>query len=530
VTSVRCGRRYVSVALFILACGVPHAGLASQSTGVAPQATIERMAALLERNDLPAAKAAVDAALGQHPADPALHNIAGVIDAQQGAYGSAEQHFQTAIRLAPRAVQPYENLGRLYQERTATDPAARTKALETYRRLLTIEPSNVEGLYQAGFLLALEGQFAESRDLVDRLPNQVRETPQTLALLATDLAGTGDAEGAMGMVTRLAAHPELIATDVVRLLPALERIREDRALQAMLEALDTRKMASPDLLQRLAAIYSRQGRFADARQTLERAAASGPTVPLLTQLSRAAYKLGDLEGALGYLAHARSLEPQNANVHFLFGMVCVEMNLGSEAYESLKKAVALDPENPSINYAMGAVATHRHEPSESLPYFEKYVRLMPNDPRGRFALGAARFYSNQFDEARHDLELAARSPQTAAGAHYFLGRIARQSNDLTAARREIDAALEANPKYADAWAELGLLQLRSGQYREAEQSLAKALAIEPENYAATVHLATLYSRTSDPRREEQAARVAVLLEKRAARAQEFLRIIEVVPQ
>ena len=134
---------------------------------------------------------------------------------------------------------------------------------------------------------------------------------------------------------------------------------------------------------------------------LEKAvAAEGASAPLLMELAGAAIKQKDYEGALGYLAHARSLEPDNATVHFLFAMVCVEENLGREAYESMKKAVELDPDNPLVNYAMGAVATHRHEPSESLPYFEKYVRLKPEDPRGHFALGAARFYSNQFDRSQ----------------------------------------------------------------------------------------------------------------------------------
>ena len=316
---------------------------------------------------------------------------------------------------------------------------------------------------------------------------------------------------------------------MVALLPAFEHLRDASLLEGLIEALDTRKLATPDLLQRLGGIYARDGRFADARPTLERAAAAGPTVPLLTDLARVAYRLRDAKGALGYLAHARSLEPQNAGVHFLFGMVCVELNLGREAYDSLKKAVELDPENALVNYAMGAVATHRHEPSESIPYFEKYVRLKPDDPRGRFALGAARFYSGQLDAARDDLAIAVRSRETATGAHYFLGRIARQTNDLETARREIDQALKANPKYADAWAELGLIEMRSGRYAESETCLSKALELDAEHYEATLHLAALYGRTRDPRRPAQEARLAALIEQREARTQEFLRIIEVVP-
>ena len=186
------------------------------------------------------------------------------------------------------------------------------------------------------------------------------------------------------------------------------------------------------------------------------------------ELARTAVKLKDYQGALGYLAHARSLEPANATVHFFFGMVCVEQNLGREAYESMKKAVELDPDNPLVNYAMGAVATHRHEPSESLPYFEKYVRLKPDDPRGHFALGAARFYSNQFEEARPELERAARAPETATGAHYFLGAH-RAAGQRSRDRPSRDRARPcgSTPELADAWAELGLIQTRSNEYATA---------------------------------------------------------------
>ncbi len=71
----------------------------------------------------------------------------------------------------------------------------------------------------------------------------------------------------------------------------------------------------------------RRGDFVTARATLERLGGESPPVPVLLDLARAADKAGDHTGALGYLAHARSLEPQNAAVHFLFGIVCVELDL-----------------------------------------------------------------------------------------------------------------------------------------------------------------------------------------------------------
>lgn len=508
-----------------------HARLQAQpgDTSLAPVATTASIARAIATNDLTAADAAIAAAVARYPNDPALHNLAGVVRAQRGDFSGAESQFLTAIRLAPRSPGAYTNLGRLYQERSAADPASRAKALAIYQRLLGIDPAHREGLFQASLLLALDGRFADSRALLERLPAEVRATPQVLALTAVALDGSGDASGARAAAAALAAHPRLAAADVVAVSPAFAHLRADERPLALYEALDRRSLATPDMLQRLAAIHMAHARYPEARAVLERAAAAGATAPVLIDLARAAFKQGDRKGALGYLAHARSLEPENARVHFLFGIVCVELDLGGEAYESLKKAVALDPQNPLANYAMGAVATGRRDASEAIPYFETYVRLAPDDPRGRFALGAARYYSQQLEEARRDLSAAARSPHTAAGAHYFLARIARQFDDLVTARREIDRTVALAPGYADAWAERGLIDTRAGRYAEAESALTKALAIDPDNYDATRHLAALYGRTRDPRRADVETRLAALIEQRARRAQDFLRLVEAVP-
>jgi tetratricopeptide (TPR) repeat protein len=527
------GKRFpcrCAVALTFFAAAAVAAARSPQQDALASQATLQQTAAAIERGDLAAANRIVEPALEAHPADPVLQNLAGVIAVQQKQFERAEMHFRRAIQLAPKNPAAHENLGRLYQERAATEPAVRAKALDVYRQLLIVQPANVEALFQSGVLLALDRQFAASRAALERLPEAMKGGPQTLAFLAADFAALGDGAAARRAVDALAIHEALTEADILAVLPALPGTAGDEIASSMLEALDRRGLASARSLRALAAIRVRAGRFGEARQVLERvAAAEGPSAPLLIELARTAIRLKDYEGALGYLAHGRSLDPRNATVHFLFAMVCVEQNLGREAYESMKKAVELDPDNPLVNYAMGAIATNRHEPSESLPYFEKYLRLRPEDPRGHLALGAALFYSNLFDKARPELERATRSPETATGGHYFLARIARQMNDLATARREIDHALQLNASLVDAWAELGLIQTRLEEYGAAEQSLARALAIDPDHYAASVNLATLYAKTKDPRKDAQMAKVAALGEKRDERAQAFLRIIQAVP-
>jgi tetratricopeptide (TPR) repeat protein len=492
---------------------------------------MQEVASHLQRDDLSGAKAAAAAALERYPDDPALNNLAGAIAAQSGDFTAAEGHFKAAIRLSPRQPAPYENLGRLYQERGAADPAARAKALDVYRRLIEIDPANHEGLYQAGFLLAVQGRFTESQALLERLPEDIRARPQILAILTVDLAGTGRLDAAETSATRVASDPALVAADVVALSPAFEHVGNDGAIRHLLEALDTRGLSTPESLLRLGQLYIRHRLYGEARTVLERALSASPeNVPILIDLARVVDKAGAHEKALGYLGHARTLAPDNATVHFLFGIVCVEMELGAEAYESMKKAVALAPDHPGVNYMMGVVSLHRHDPSEAVPYFEKYVQLKPDDVRGRLALGIAKFRSNEFESAETILAQVAEQPETAAGANYFLARIARQSHNIAEARRRIDRSIEADATYADAWAELGLLQTRAGEYKAAEQSLQQALTLQPENYQATVNLTTLYTRTRDPRLEEQNARLKELQQKRELRGQDFLRIVQVVPE
>jgi tetratricopeptide (TPR) repeat protein len=504
--------------------------VAAQTASPAPaaQATLARIAGHLDRRDLEAARREVGVALAAHPQDGVLHDFAGIVAAQAGDRAAAERHFLEAIRLSPGLRSAYANLGRLYQEQGSD--AAADQAIAVYRRLLSFAPEEADTRYQAAWLLARAGRFAEARTLAGRLPAAARQRPQVLALEAAIAAGLGERAAVAAAVRALEAHPGLDPADIDGVLPALAQAADGQAARLVLEAADRRDRASVEARRRLAQIHLRDGQPDAARRTLERAAAAAtPSVALLGDLARAAYAARDLTGTLGYLARAREMAPDDAGLHFFFGIVCIEQNLGREARESLLRAVALDPDNPYINYALGAVSLHGHEPTDALPYFEAYRRLRPDDPRGLFALGAARFYGGQLEEARRDLEQAAARPETAAGAWYFLGRIARQLNDLAAARSALERALSLNASHADAWAELGLVQLREGAHREAAASLARAIALEPDNYAAAVNLAALYGRTKDGRREAQEARVRPLQEQRERRAQEFLRIVQVVP-
>ena len=504
----------------LLACLLPT--VFAQS---AREQLILQVQELMQQNRPTEARTVLQAALRKYPGDAGFENLLGIIEAQAGNYQAAEAAFKRAITRQPKFTGAYLNLGRLYQENSGYDPAAQ-KALRIYQQLLQLQPDQAEANYQSAVLRQLRGEYAASQHHLSRLPAEYQDRANVLAVRCASFAGLGKSAQADEAARRLAAHPDFSEPDVFSVLPAL---RDELAVR-LLEALLARARATTETLHRLGLLYERQGRFAEARQALEKSVGGNPpAAQLLIELARVAYQQQDYKGALGYLAHARDLEPRNAAIHYAFGMSCIRLQLVAEAHVAFGKAVELEPDNPQYNYVMGATAAYRRDPAEAIPYLQKYLRLKPQDAQGRLLLGAVYFKSRDYQAARSELLRAVKNRETAAGAHYYLGRVARQEGRIDEAVRELELALQSAPQHADALAELGQCRLQQKDYAAAEESLQRALAIDPENYAANFNLLLLYSRTKDRREAAQAQRFEEIKKLRSDREQEFLRAIETRP-
>jgi tetratricopeptide (TPR) repeat protein len=396
---------------------------------------------------------------------------------------------------------------------------------------LKFDPSNVEAIYQAAFVLWRAGSFRPSLDRLSRLSQAARERPQALALACADYAGMNDNGRAARIAELLVHHPDLVEADVTAITPTLLTQGQSALVLELLHGVDERGLASRATRRQLGLLYEQQGELKRARATLE-ALAPNPkeaTGPLLNDLARVAYKEKDVDGALVYLAHARKLEPGDAGTEFFFGVVCLEKNLLEEAYAALKKAAQLNPGDPYYNFAAGVSMVGRRDVREAYPYLKKYCQLRPGDPHGHLALGAAYFYGHDPDLAREQFESVANNRDTAAEAYYFLGRLANQEGKYAEAAQFLREAIRTSPNYADAYAELGYSLVKMKEDAAAEQNLQKALELEPESYTANLSLMMLYERTKDPRASEQTKRFNRVRELRNQRVKELMRTVEVRP-
>jgi tetratricopeptide (TPR) repeat protein len=525
-------RRPIPVVALIMFLSTSHFGLASsiQNHTNERDEIILRIQQLIEDHNLAEASRELVEAEKQYPEDAGLDNLRGIVEAQQGDYATAEKSFSQALKREPKFTAASLNLGRLFQENFAADAQAKRKALDVYSAVLKYDPKNAEANYQSAALLLGQGQYRDSFDHISRLPEESQTSAQALSILCADYAGLGDQKRTDNAATRLLSDPNFSELDAQQALLGLRAGKRDDLVISLLEGLQKRQTLSPELLRMLGLAYEGTNRLGEARAALERSITPDSLrVGSLLELARVARKQQDYQGALGYLAHARDLEPNNAGIHYYFGLVCLDLNLVAEARNSFEKAVQIEPESPDYNYAMGATSTFRHDPGEAVPYFEKYLKLKPQDPRGKLALGAALFRAKDYDSAVPRLKEAALAPGTATTAHYYLGAIALQERRDDEARSELEQALKSRPDCADALAELGQYYLMQKNYSQAEKQIGRALEIEPDHYSANFYLLTLYSRTGDARREAQSKRFDDLKKLLAEKMQEFLRVVEVRP-
>jgi tetratricopeptide (TPR) repeat protein len=485
----------------------------------------------MEQHDLEGARSLIAGAQAMFPANGGLENLLGVIEVQQGHSDRAIQEFSAAILHEPSLASAYLNLGRIYMQTAESDKAARASALRAYDRLLRMEPNNAEANYQAAMLLMWDHNYERSLQHLTRLSPDDRSRIGAQIVLCADEAALNHVSAADKAAAAIVAAPDLAEQDAMEVLPALQAAHRADLIESIFAAANDKNPLSAGGLRILGLAQEGEGKLEIARKTLERAfTQSNSSVPILVDLTRVAKASKDYQGALGYLAHARDLQPNDAGFAYEFGVLSLRLGLLGESRKAMGEAVKLSPDNPEYNFGMGTVSSFAQDATQGLPYLQKYHALRPSDPTALLAIGTTYFRARNFDSASIWLKQAVAHDTTAADAHYYLGRIARAVGHLEDAKHELEQANTLTPDRPDVLGELGQVFIASHEYREAQTYLDRAVALDPENYGANFGLLQLYARTGDPRREEQSKRFDQIKSNDEQHYQEMMRIINVRPE
>ncbi|TCK75867.1 tetratricopeptide repeat protein [Acidipila rosea] len=536
---LRSGRVNGSLIYFLRCVLVPLLAVAvaellparAQRPDTAYRDTILAIQQQIQTNHLDNARALLTSALSRYPTDGGLENLLGIVEIQEGHIGRAKKAFLGAVSHSPRLGSAYLNLGRVYMETAEADPKARAEALQVYKALLRMDPVNAEANYEQATILTWDRDYQRSLESLQKLDSKAHMQISVETLICTDEFGLGHNKAGERAATSMSASPDLTEQDAMKVLPALRTAHRADLVDTLFTAANKRQPLSASGLRILGLAQEAEGKPEQARATLERVFAMDPTsIAPLVDLARIAAAGKDYRSALGYLAHARALQPNDPSLPYEFGMICLKLELLGEASKAVVQAVRMAPDNPDYNFGMGSIWSLEHDPGQALPYLRKYHDLRPADAEGTLALGTAYLQEEDLKNATIWLSKAADAPSTAARAHYYLGNILREQQQYDQAIAQLQESAHLKADEPKVYAELGRVYLQMKSYPEAKRQLDHALALDPDNYEANFALLRFYSFTNDPRREEQSKRFADIKKNREKLYLESMRVIEARPQ
>ena len=279
------------------------------------------------------------------------------------------------------------------------------------------------------------------------------------------------------------------------------------------------------------------GNFDKCRKTLDDALKLDPENPQVHLLSaKLSLEQGQLELAERELMFVREKLPNEAEPHYLSGVIYQRWQKPQRAYECYKSAserapaeqayvlaeaeslVALDRQAEALALLQGKVAYFENSAAirdaigqllaqtkryhQAADMFRQASVLTPDDEQVRERLGLALYYDKQFKEACDVLETVTADPHNAGRTDLLLayGQCQLEAGKPRDARVTFERLIALEPASAHGYLGLGRAALESNDLKRAELSLKKAQSLDPnraEPYLMVGYLRLRQNRLND---------------------------------
>jgi tetratricopeptide (TPR) repeat protein len=514
-----CARGYARNVLLLWLVLLPY-GL----TGFATDNHIQESERLLAVGNLEAAEREAKLALSSPETQALAWAMLGTIRLQQNRNQEGIEYLEKAISLEPRLIGARLNLGEACSRLGQID-----KARQAYRDALRVRPDSTPARLSLAQLEASAGNHATSLQVAEPILVALRRTPEGILLLAADYSGLKRKSRLallVGEWRKLGEIPESKTLEFADILSRNGLLPE--AIEVVKGQASANENPSFETTFALAGLYARQGNTNLASDYYESALKQREgCVPCLRGLASIARKEGDTEKALGYLIRARKLSPEDPDVQFEFGRVCLERDLFDDGVEALEKAVALRPDNDHYRYVLASGYTSLAHYPKARVLLEGLVKKHPNDSALQYALGAVLYLMAEFDAAETSLRKSIELNADQVGSYYYLGLIAEKSKDYQAAEQIFRRLLKDHPEHVPSYAWLGTVLVEMRKYSEAQPVLEEAIRRDPSSVQAHFQLGILLGRLGRQAEAAKEVEISRALEKK--RVRELNRLPRILP-
>jgi tetratricopeptide (TPR) repeat protein len=479
--------------VFLVLCVLAAAACAQASH-------IEVAARLLSDGDTAQAEVEARKAM-QSPSTRALAlAMLGTIRLQQGKTEESTKFLVQALALNPRLVGARTTLGNAYAFGGKPDLAAKC-----FREAMKLDPANFDARFDLFKLDASQRNFQQSLDLARPIMPQLLESEEAIVILASDYGALGRNDDLRNLASpwqRLPAPSDDAALDFgTTLLVYGMKAEATRVFEDEEQRLPSRPLSSVVL--RLGNAFLALGLLEQAERNLQRALSLSPDCTACYQtLAEIAERQDNSEKALAYLVAAKRRAPEDPDVLFQFGKVCLERNLVDDALPALTKAVELKPDNDSYGYALGSANVARGNLPNALALFNRLLQKHPNDAGLTYAIGAVYYLQAKYSEAEASLKQSLAAQPNQIAASYYLALTYDAIGDDDRAIPIFRDLLKNHPQHAPSYVKLGGILVRAHQYEEAQGYLERAVSLDADSVEAHYQLGLLLRRLGKPAESE----------------------------
>jgi tetratricopeptide (TPR) repeat protein len=382
------------------------------------------------------------------------------------------------------------NLGQVYALQGKHDRASRA-----FRDALKQDPNSAGARFGLGQAESALGNFRQSLDVVQPILESLKQSPDGLLLLAGNYLGIKDRASAHGLLSHwraLNGVPPGAALMFAHVLAQGGLVRE--AIE-VLEKAKKEGALSFDLSFNLAGYYFLAGEWDRASANYQVALSFNENcIDCYRQIARIAEQQQDLDQAMAYLIMAKRRAPENPDVLFEFGRLCLQKDLIEDALEALEKAHQLRPEHEPSRYVLASAHVAKKKYPEARALLSKLLESHPEDPLFNYALGAVLFLEVNLEEAERYLKKSIQLNPEQLAAYYYLGLLAERKGEEPEAAAIFRDLLSRYPEHAPAHEALGTVLFKQRDYEDARKALERAIALKPESGKAHYQLGMLYAR------------------------------------
>jgi tetratricopeptide (TPR) repeat protein len=470
---------------------------------------LQNAASLFEQGRLEEADQQAQLALSNPQTRPVACSVLGSIRLQQKRLPESARLLEEAIRLEPHLLGAHLTLAQIY-----TLEGKPELALPLYRRVLTFDPSNAAARLALAQSEAESGHYQKSLELAKPALPDLKQSVDGLFLLATDYLKTNDRTAAAALASdweRLLDVPTDWSMKFALLLGQGGAIPE--AID-ILEGVKQRGSPSYELAFNLAGLYVLKKDFGRALDSYDQALTLKPdSLPALQQAAGIAEDRGELERALSYWMRAKKIEPNNPEILFGFGRVCLKMDLIEDAEPALTQAVNLRPDNPSYQYMLASTKVGKKQFESAQSILEGLLKQKPSDPQLQYAMGSVLYLQSHLDDAASHLRESVRLQPEQLAPYYYLALVARDQGRDVEAIQALETLLQRYPDHEPSCEALGSLLMNAQRYPEAEASLEKAVRLNPKSVKANYQLGLLLTRMGKKEEANKRLEIAKALRK-----------------